>query len=135
MSEYVRPPGYGFWLLATGALIALALSLFNYFWPDNGIHGTAGALLVVISSVLMLGAAVILHVAPLFATWLRTTLLVLIAFDIVGTALAAYMLESYGLLAVMAVALAGWIVSVIQHSTPRQDNATPALRRPDNSFA
>jgi hypothetical protein len=103
------PPGIDLWLLVTASVLALALLLFDYFWTGNGIHGTAGALLVVIWSALMLAAAILLHVAPLIASWLRGTLLTLLALDVVGTALAAYMLESYLLLAAMAVALIGWI--------------------------
>jgi hypothetical protein len=124
MSHNPRPPGYGLWLLATGALLALALSIFNYFWSGNGIHGSAGALLVIVSSALMLGAAIFLHVAPLIAGWLGATLLTLIALDIAGTALAAYMLEAYGLLAVMAVALIGWVVHLIHDFAPRTAGAT-----------
>lgn len=109
MRDYIRSPGIGLWLLVTASVLALALSLFNYFWTGNGIHGSPGALLVVISSALMLAAAIFLHVAPLIASWLRGTLLTLLALDVVGTAMAAYMLESYLLLSAMAVALIGWI--------------------------
>ena len=93
MSDIPRSPGLGLWLLGTASLLALALSIFNYFWTGNGIHGTPGALLVIVSSALMLAAAIFLHVARLIAGWLRGTLLALILLDIIGTALAAYMLE------------------------------------------
>jgi hypothetical protein len=44
-------------LLLVAAALALAIAIFNDVWSGNGIHGTAGALLVVISSALMLIAA------------------------------------------------------------------------------
>jgi hypothetical protein len=37
--------------------IAFLDALFNYFWTGNGIHGTEGALLVVISTFLLALAA------------------------------------------------------------------------------
>lgn len=114
MPNHVRSPGIGLWLLGTASLLALALSIFNFFWTGNGIHGTPGALLVIVASALMLAAAIFLHVAPLIANWLRGLLLGLIALDIAGTALAAYMLEAYLLLAVMGIALIGWIVRIFR---------------------
>jgi quinoprotein glucose dehydrogenase len=109
MPTYPRSPGAGFWLLGTGALLAFALSIFDYLWTGNGIHGTPGALLVVISSALMLGAIVFLYVAPLIVSWLRATLMVLILLDIVGTAAAAYFLEADLLLAAVVLSFIGWI--------------------------
>jgi hypothetical protein len=35
-------------LVALFALLALIDSLFNYFWTGNGIHGSEGALLVIV---------------------------------------------------------------------------------------
>ena len=64
MPDYIRSPGIGLWLLVTASGLAVALSLFDYFWAGNGIRGTPGALLVVISSALMLAAAICLHVTP-----------------------------------------------------------------------
>ena len=43
--------------LLAASVAALAVALFNFFWSGNGIHSTGGALLVVISSALMAGAA------------------------------------------------------------------------------
>ena len=39
------------------SLLALIDSLFNYFWTGNGIHGSEGALLVVVSTLLLALAA------------------------------------------------------------------------------
>ena len=108
----------GVQILIVAAAASLVLSVFNYFWTDNGIHGSAGALLVVISSLLMLFAAAALLFAGGMSRRLRGTLVVLILFDIVGTALAAYMLEAYWLIAAMAAALVGSIVGLVSDRAP-----------------
>jgi len=105
-------------ILIVAAAVSLALSVFNYFWTGNGIHGSAGALLVVISSLLMFLASAALLFAGGMSRGLRGTLVVLILFDIAGTALAAYMLEAYWLIAVMAAALAGSIVRLVADRAP-----------------
>ena len=109
----------GVQILIVAAAASLALSVFNYLWADNGIHGSAGALLVVISSLLMVFAATALLVADEMSRSLRATLVVLILFDILGTGLAAYMLEAYWLIAAMAAALVGSIVRLASDRAPR----------------
>ena len=131
MSDYHRSPGLGLWLLGTASILALALSIFNYFWTGNGIHGTPGALLVIVSSALMLIATSFLYVAPLIASWLRGTLMVLILLDIVGTAAAAYFLEADLLLAAIAVAFIGWIWRLArQRPVPPEVPTWPPFWRP-----
>jgi hypothetical protein len=112
-------------ILLTAAVVALAIAVFNFFWLDNGIHGTAGAGLVVISSALMAAAAAALVVATGMGRGLRGTLLVLIALDIIGTGLAAYLLEADLLLAAMAVALVGWIAVLASGRQPRRSPDQP----------
>jgi len=117
-----RPPTrspYGAWLLLVAALIGLAIAIFNYVAPGNGIHGTAGALLVVISTLLMVLAAGALALWTL-PGWLRGTLLTLILLDILGTGFAAYMLEAWWLIAAMALALFGWLVRIAADPVPRR---------------
>src|SRR5262245_28685950 len=110
MAEIVRKTSHGTWILFVGALAALALSGFNFFWTHNGIHGTGGALLVVISSALMAAAAIALIERPAMPRWLSVTLLVLIGLDIVGTTVAAYFLEAYWLDAAMLLAAVGLVM-------------------------
>ena len=105
-------------ILLLSAAVGLALSVFNYFWTGNGIHGSAGALLVVISSLLMVFATAALLFADGMSRSLRTTIVVLILFDILGTGLAAYMLEAFWLIAAMAVALVGSIVRLVSVGAP-----------------
>ena len=110
MQTRFRKSPYGIWVIFVAALAALALSASGYFWTGNGIHGTGGALLVLISSALMTAAAIALLYSPAMPRWLRGTLLVLIAVDIVGTALAAYFLEAYWLDAAMLLAAVGFVM-------------------------
>ena len=84
-------------LLTLAVASGLAIAIFNYFWPDNGIHGSAGALLVMISSLLMVIAAAALASHDGMSPNLRGSLVVLILLDIIGTGLAG--LYARGLLA------------------------------------
>ena len=120
-------PHPGTWLIEAAAIAGLVISLANYFTPGNGLHGTPGALLVVISTVLMLLAAGALMVWPGPPRWRRGLLLVLIALDILGTGTAAYFLEAYWLIAAMVLALIGWLFQVAA--------TVPSNRMPANAAA
>ncbi len=109
---------YGVWLLTLASLAGLALSIFNYFWTGNGIHGTPGALLAVISSALMVLATIALMLWPDMPRWLHITLVVLIALDLAGTAFAAYMLDAYWVVGAMAAALVGWVLHLTADPSP-----------------
>ncbi len=97
----------GAWLLGLCAAVGLVLSAYYYLSPGNGIHGTPGTLLVTVSTALLVAAAL--------ALWaetgaIRIVLLVAALLDILGTAFAAYMLDAYILLALIAGALVGWFL-------------------------
>jgi quinoprotein glucose dehydrogenase len=115
-------------ILLVAAAAGLAISIFNYFWRGNGIHGTAGALLVAISSALMVGATCALLFADI-GRGLRATLIVLIALDILGTGFAAYLLEANWLVAAMAVALIGWITHMVSDPARRPAADNPMVQR------
>jgi len=98
------------------ALIALSLlafldSVFNYFSRGNGISGTEGALLVVVSTLLMLIAAILLA-RDVMRGWVRTTFEFLIVLDFLGSAAAAYFLNAWLLLALVALAAIAWLARV-----------------------
>lgn len=97
------------------SLLALLDSLFNYVWSGNGIHGTEGALLVVVSTFLMLAAA-----ALIAGRWvhggLRSLFEVLIALDFTGTFFAAWLLEAWILVALVLVAALVWLVHMFRRS-------------------
>jgi glycerol-3-phosphate acyltransferase PlsY len=95
------------WLLVAVSALGLAVSVFNYFWTGNGIHGSLGALIVIGSTLLMALASAAIAVG--FARgWVRSVLAVLILLDILGTGFAAYMLEAQILLGLMILALIAW---------------------------
>ena len=93
------------------ALLAFFDALFEYFNPGNGIHGSEGALLVVISTVLMVAAAALILFSVVGGE-LRTIFEILLVLDMVGTALAAYFLEAWILLALVVLAAVAWLVHV-----------------------
>jgi quinoprotein glucose dehydrogenase len=97
-------------LLLTFSAFGLALSIFNFFWTGNGIHGSIGALIVIGSTALMaLSTAAIAF--GVVRGWVRIVLAALVFLDILGTGFAAYMLEADVLFGFMVVALVAWLVS------------------------
>ena len=67
----------GAWLMALAAAIGLIVSLIAYFHLGSGIDHTAGALLVIISTVLLTGAGVVLALTTGASGAWRTVLNVL----------------------------------------------------------
>jgi hypothetical protein len=96
--------------MVAGSASGLALSTFNFFWPDNGIHGSGGALLVIVSSALILTASLVMALDLSAPRSLRILIYGLLLLGIIGTAFAAYMLEAYPLVALMVLTLIGWFV-------------------------
>ena len=103
------------WGVCLLALLALVDSLFNYFSTDNGIHGTEGALLVVVSTLLLAIAAAVVA-AGRVPRWTHIILEVLIVLDFIGTAAAAYLLEAWILLGLIVLAVIAWIVHIVRPS-------------------
>ena len=97
------------------AVLAFLDSLFNYFWPGNGIHGSEGALLVVVSTLLMAIAAALIAYQRIHGP-VRGLFQVLLVLDFLGTALAAYFLEAWILLALVALAALAWLAQWLRSS-------------------
>jgi hypothetical protein len=112
MAVEIDRHAYGAWLIAIISLIGLALALRGYFTPNDGISFTPGALLVVISTALILAASVLLGLTGL-PVWVNVVLDVLLLLGLLGTALAAWFLQTYLLVALMFVGVIAWIVHVI----------------------
>src|SRR5919205_648282 len=112
----VRRASPGAWIMAAAAAPGTALSVYNYLTRGTGIDHTPGALLVVVSSALVLLASLVLALAPGAPRWLRVVLEILLLLGVLGTAAAAYFLEAYALLGLMALALVGWLVLVLSGS-------------------
>ena len=111
MSASASKQNWNHWNLAVllvSSGLALLVAVFNYFWTGNGIHGTEGALLVLVSSALIFGASLAFALGWLRQHWLRALLNTLLFLGILGTAVAAYFLNAWLLLGLMVVALTGW---------------------------
>jgi hypothetical protein len=98
----------GAWLIAIAAAVGFVITLINYFTPHGPIAQTWGALLVLVSTALMLVAALWIACGAL-PRWLLVLFDILIVIDVLGTGFCAYMLETQMLLACMVIALIGWI--------------------------
>ena len=120
----ISPPARGYDLGGTAvvalSLLALLDSVFNYLSRGNGISGTEGALLVVVSTLLMLIAAILLA-RDLVRGWVRVTFEVLIVLDFIGTAAAAYFLNAWLLLALVALTAIAWLVQIFA-AAPRSSH-------------
>ena len=99
---------YGAWIIAVASAIGFIICLVDYFMPHGDIAHSWGALLVLISTALMVIASLWIALGTL-PRWALILFEVLIIFDILGTGFCAYMLESVALLVFMAIALIGWI--------------------------
>jgi len=108
---------FGLWLLLAATIIGLVDSIFNYFSPANGIHGTEGALLVIGSTVLQL-IAVLLILGHVVRGWVGWLFQILILLDLAGTALAAYLLDAYLLLALTGLGFIGWLLQLVRATQP-----------------
>jgi glucan phosphoethanolaminetransferase (alkaline phosphatase superfamily) len=108
------PSGYyrinGISILAGVALAAVVVAAFNAFNEGNGIAYSGGAYLVLVSSLLLLFAALVLATVTAMPRWLRAILITLVLLDIAGTGLAGYFLETFGLVALMGIGLIAWFV-------------------------
>ena len=99
-------------LLVAVSVLGLAASLAYYFVPENGVNGSLGVAIVIGSTALMFiaSAAIAAGLAP---GWIKRVLAVLILLDIIGTGLAAYMLEANVLIGFMALAFIAWLYDVL----------------------
>jgi hypothetical protein len=110
-----RWPRVGDWIVAVAVILGFVEAVLNYFF-DVGIAYSEGALLVVVSTLLILVAIGLVRWWPTMPRWLKVVLAILILLDFIGTGFAAYFLEAYLLLALMVIALIAWIFAA---ATPR----------------
>lgn len=116
---FIAEPGA--WLMAASSAIGLLASLIYYFWRGDGIAHTPGALLVVISTGLLLAASLAMATAVVRHWLLSEFLTVATCLDILGTACAAWLLEAHWILALMVLAAVGWIIHIAFDAPPRSD--------------
>jgi hypothetical protein len=111
-------------LVCVAALLGLAAALIGYFHRGSGIDHTAGALLVIISTALLVAAEAALALFLDAPRWLRVVLLTLCLLGLLGTAIAAWFLHAWWLLAFMLVGLLAWLIEVAPH--PAADSRSRA---------
>lgn len=124
-SRPTRAAGWNGWPLAAVAVVGVGAAAFYALDAGNGIAYTPGAYLVVGSTALLILGVLVL----LFGTagWLRKTLLILTLLDLLGTAFAAYLLEAWVLLAIMAIGLIAWLALAL--SSPGTESGRGAGAR------
>ena len=96
------PRAVGIWVLGIATALALLDSIFNYFWTGNGIHGSPGALLIYFR-IVRGGWGVLLEV--------------LIFLDLIGTGVAANLLEARILLVLTVIGFIGWLLQLVREAT------------------
>jgi len=102
-------------IVLLAAIVGIAISAYNFLTPLTGINGTPGAMLVIISSLLLAIDALILWFGPPRA--LFWTLWVLGILGALGTFAAAWFLHAGWLMAASAVVLAGLLVTLLPAQT------------------
>lgn len=102
---------FGVLLLALAAAAGTALAIYA-FVTSEGVSHTQGAAAVIGSDAVMLVAALLIAGIPGIPRFLRGIILLLLLIGIVATAIAAWFLELWVLVAFMAVALVGWLAHV-----------------------
>jgi hypothetical protein len=80
-------------LLCSGAILGAAISVANYFSPDSGIAGTPGALLVIVSTLILLVFGLITR-SDVQGFGFRVFIAGSALFDIPGSAFAGHLLTN-----------------------------------------
>lgn len=102
---------FGAWLLALAAAAGTAQAIVAFLASEGVGHTQAPASLIGSNAVMVIAALLIAGLAPI-PRFLRGIILLLLLFDIVATAMAAWFLELWVLVAFMAIALLGWLAHV-----------------------
>lgn len=118
MTHMASAPYWGAIIIVAAALFGFVFSLYNYLAPMTGVTLSGGALLVVVSSLLLVIDGGLLYVLGRGA--LRTLLIVLGVLGVLGTIAAAWFLHAWLLLASMIVVAIGIAVDVALGSARAQ---------------
>ncbi|MEC9483768.1 MAG: hypothetical protein UMU75_10715 [Halomonas sp.] len=124
-----RGTAYGAWLLLASSLAGLIMATIITFNKGNGIAYTPGTYLVMFSTSMLVLGSLLLFIRRM-PRWLSGLIIALLLIDLLGTALAAYLLMAYGLVALMAVVLVAWLFHVFvdpAHGKSRHSHQRGAL--------
>ena len=102
-------PNHGARIISGTGILGAAVALYNYLSPASGIDDTGGALLVIVTSIILFGLGFTIG-APGRTGGLRKFLSAACLILILGTAFAAFLLESWILLILMSVCAIGWLM-------------------------
>jgi hypothetical protein len=127
----VKAARIGTSLLCSAAIVGAAVSIANYFSPDSGIAGTPGAILVIVSSVILIALGLIMRGAATRSQGLRVFVAAAALLGIAGTAFAGYLLESETLVVAMLVCLAGWFIHLVERGWRPADSSSAVIQRKD----
>lgn len=125
--RFVSDPGAN--LLTIAALAGAVVAGAAYFDRGTGIDGTPGALLVMASSTAICLAGLVLVATALRHGLFYGILIVLLLLGILGTALAAAMLHSTLLLAMMGLCLLGWLAHLFARKGSRPTTTAEGAAR------
>ncbi len=117
MSRYHFRPNGGAALMLVAALVGAGIALWSYFDRSSGIGGTAGAMLVVVSSLLLALDALIFFFLPSGA--LRATIATLGFLGAIGTLVAAWFLHAWWLMAAIVLVVLALILALAVRSRER----------------
>ncbi|APX25872.1 hypothetical protein Ga0080559_TMP389 (plasmid) [Salipiger profundus] len=108
----------GLTLIMVAAIVAIGCGLYAYFVPLTGVTGVWGPLAAAFGALcLLIGGALMVKAGSRGA---RVVLMILLALGILLTALAAWLLHQWIMLAALAVCAIGWFAAL---SGPEGDTA------------
>ncbi len=114
MSRYYFRPNGGAALMIVAALVGAAIAIWSYFDRSSGISGSAGALLVIVASLLLALDALLLFFLP--PGGLRATFVTLGFLGATGTFVAAWFLHAWWLMGAMVVFVIALIAALAVRS-------------------
>jgi hypothetical protein len=104
----------GAWLICFFSLVGFFTSIYNFFLPDGPISHTAGVQLMIITTIIIAVLAVLLYFfRHLHARWERVSIYIIITILLLGSIFAAFLLESWLLLAMLILAFISLIIQFL----------------------
>lgn len=95
------------------SMLGFIITLFDFFLPSSPIRYTAGAELVMLTTLIITLLSLVVHLFEQPAAWERISLSFLILALLLGTLFAAWLLESWILFVSMLAALISWFIQIL----------------------